>query len=206
MLGCEFTNSELVYNPWNEDTVQLNYPSIQSGYKVAYVGRIECFHKGLDILLQVISNEKWQSREITFNIYGDGPHLNWLKQTIITLKITNVVLKGFSNNIKEIWKDNHMLILPSRMEGQSLSLIEAIMYNRSAVVTNVGGSTEIIENNTTGFIAEYPEQHSLDKALENAWEKRSQWEQFGKNGKEKLLKLYPPDVIEYFNRKLKEII
>ena len=206
MLCQTFNNSEIIYNPWNEDSEQLEYPTVQNGYKIAFVGRLECFHKGLDILLKVISEKKWQNRDISINIYGDGPHLNWIKQTIISLKITNVYLKGFTANIKDIWKDNHILILPSRMEGQSLSLIEALMFNRTAIVTNVGGAAEIIENNVTGFIADYPDVLFLDKTLEIAWSKRSNWEQMGKDGKEKITKIFPQDVIEYFNNKIKELL
>jgi glycosyltransferase involved in cell wall biosynthesis len=91
-----------------------------------------------------------------------------------------VDFKGHTGGVQEIWKHNHAFLLPSRQEGMSLALIEAMMCGRVPVVTDVGGATEVIEDNVSGFIALASHPQLLDEALERAWACRANWEEIGK--------------------------
>ena len=57
-------------------------------------------------------------------------------------------------------------MLPSRFEGLPLALVEAMLCPRPAVVTNVAGNTEVIEDGETGFVAAAPTAGHLDEAME----------------------------------------
>ena len=83
------------------------------------------------------------------------------------------------SDIRSIWADNHLLVMPSRAEGTPLALVEAMICGRPSVVTDVGGNTEWIDEPSTGFVAEAPSARSLDNALERAWEARGHWESIG---------------------------
>jgi glycosyltransferase involved in cell wall biosynthesis len=205
MLGLELPNAEIVFNPCKiADRKIPDFPSEADIYNIGLVGRIECLHKGYDLLLQATSQEKWKERPVRFNIYGSGPHQELIKANCLRLGITNILLKGHENNVSEIWQDNQLLCLPSRMEGQALALIEAMWCNRAAVVTNVGGAAELIEEGCNGFIAEAPTAGFLDAALERAWDRRSQWKEIGKRAGETIREKYPADAVDYFNQKIAE--
>ena len=61
------------------------------------------------------------------------------------------------------------LLLFSRAEGTPLALVEALLSSLPAVVTDVGGNTEWIEEPQTGFIFEATTARSFTAALEQAW-------------------------------------
>ncbi len=208
VLGKKLCNAKCIYNPFTKTSAEgVKYPVVKDGgFKVGLIGRLECFHKGYDLLIDVVKQEKWRERNISFSIFGKGPHLQLLKRTIKQHRIKNIVIKEHIENIAAIWKDHHILMMPSRMEGQSLTLIEAMRFKRAAIVTNVGGVEELIEDGKSGFIAEYPAEKYIDMAMERAWEAREYWEQMGIAAYEQIQKKHPKDAVAYFNEQLEKIL
>src|SRR5262249_46331394 len=100
---------------------------------------------------------------------------------------------GHVPDIRGIWADNHLLVLPSRSEGTPLSLVEAMLCGRPAVVTDVGGNAEWITEPDTGFIAEAPSTRSVAGALERAWTARHLWAEMGERAHEKARRQVDPD-------------
>jgi len=207
MIGDEHPNSRIILNPFTVPVeVPDQYPSIINGqYCIALVGRLETFHKGQDLLLQVLRYDKWKDRPITFNIYGTGPYRRLLERLVKKYDIKNVVFKGHVYNVSNIWKTNHLLILPSRMEGQALALIEAMWCYRGAIVTNVGGARELITDAETGFMADYPTVSHIDSALEKAWSLRDQWEKIGRNAGRKIREIYKEHPIVSFTQEIERV-
>ncbi|RIY09515.1 glycosyltransferase family 4 protein [Hymenobacter rubripertinctus] len=200
MLGGTLSNAEVIYNPCK---IAQSVPAITqppSGvYQVALVGRLDCWHKGYDLFLQVIGRPEWKKRPVLFNIYGTGPHSLLMEQQITHLGIQNVRLHGHQADVAAIWAANQLLVMPSRMEGQALALIEAMACARTAVVTDVGGATELIEDNDNGFVAAAATTSSIAEALERAWAGRADWHQLGQKAAATLAAKYPADAVEYFN-------
>ena len=54
-----------------------------------------------------------------------------------------------------------------------------MMCGRLAIVTNVGGNSEVIDDEQTGFIADGACVASFDRALERAWQVRDKWQEMG---------------------------
>lgn len=208
MVGAALSNSAIIYNPFIKTIPPDNkYPFVENGiYKVALIGRMETFHKGYDLLIDVIKNEKWKERPIHFSFFGEGPHVELLQRLIMKSNIINVSFHGHEENIGKIWKEHHILMMPSRMEGQSLSLIEAMRFSRAAIVTDVGGTSELIEDGINGFIAAYPIAELIDAAMERAWEKRGEWEQLGRNAAKSIQIKHPDDALTYFNDQVETML
>ena len=55
-----------------------------------------------------------------------------------------------------------------------------MMFGRPVVATDVGGSSEIVQEGITGFIAEGTTARSLEAALQRAWDARTHWVQMGR--------------------------
>jgi glycosyltransferase involved in cell wall biosynthesis len=209
MLGEResYPNSRNISNPFIiPKEVPGEYPPLVEGnYQVALVGRLEMFHKGHDLLIQVLGQPKWKERPVTFNVYGTGPHLELFKRLLVAYGVDNVVIQGFVSGISAVWKSNHLLILPSRMEGQSLALLEAMWCNRGALVTNVGGAAELVIDGETGFMSDFPTVPQLDTALEKAWSMREDWEQIGINAGKKIRDIYGGDPMKEFAEELEGV-
>ncbi len=197
----ELNNSETILNPFPKIT-PLHFPNIEDEINLAFVASLSSNHKGHDILFEVLSTQKWRDRKLIINIYGEGPHSNYVRELVDFYALKNIKFHGYVSDKNEVWKINHGLILPSRMEGMSLALLEAIAYERIIITTNVGGANEVIKNYETGFIADFPCVESLDKILELAWSKRSNWQEMAKNSKLLFLNQYPYDPIENLSSNL----
>lgn len=190
-LNTDGTNFYLVNNPVNLDKKKIvEYPD-KSIPSFAVVGRLDCRFKGQDILIEVLSQDKWKVRHWTCNLYGKGSDENYLKDLIAHYGLQDkVILKGHVDSVEDIWSANHLLVLPSISEGTPLSLVEANICGRTAVVTNVGGNTEVVDENENGWIAEAPLKIYLDKALEKAWDNKEKWKEMGVIAHERAMKRY----------------
>jgi glycosyltransferase involved in cell wall biosynthesis len=204
-LGVYLKNSEVLINSFNVPYSNIiEYPK-HNAYHLACVGRFDFSAKGQDVLLRVLSQEKWKNRNLIVNFYGSGKDIENLKDLMLLYDIKNAVLYNYTETI-EIWKHNQGLVLASRYEGLPIALVEAMLCGRLAVVTNVSGNAELMIDNKTGFIASGPRPEYVDEALERAWDRRDQWEQIGKVARNFIITKVPeqPEVI--FADKLMSLI
>ncbi len=163
-------------------------------------------HKGQDFVFEVMRKEKWRQRNIRINLYGEGPNYKQLRALKDSWSLDNVIFNKYKDDIKEIWKKNHGIILPSRMEGIPIVLLGAMLCARVPIVTNVGGSLELIEDDVTGYIAKYPSVNELDVALERAWSSRERWQDIGSLSRKAVLDFMPVDPVEDFAKKLESLL
>ena len=174
------------------DTARVTLPSA-STVNWALVGNLIVTHKGQDVLLSVLQLPKWQDRDWILNIYGDGPDKVYLQELAAFYGLEERVLfHGRVSDIRDVWRRNHMLLMPSHMEGMPLAVVEAMLCGRPCVATDVGGVSEWIEDGRSGFIAAAATEKALDLALERAWQERERWEAIGVLAHERAHALYDP--------------
>lgn len=178
----------------------------QKSLIVSAVARLFLLDKGQDNLMRVLSKEKWKRRDVEVRFFGDGVDKQALVEMARLLDVQNIKFAGHVQDIVEVWKDYQALVLPSRSEGLPLALVEAMLCERPAIVTNAGGSAEIIEDNITGFIARAPTAEAFDEALERACTRRREWEQIGKRAAESIRKIVPFDPAAQFAKMLLQIV
>lgn len=203
-LGVELPNSEVIRNPYNVRwEASPPWPSDNDTVRLACVARLEPRAKGQDLLLQMLAREPWRSRPITLSFFGQGDCENGLRRLAQRLGISDRIhFRGHTNDIEQMWKDHHALILPSRFEGLPLAIVEAMLCGRPVVVTDVAGNAELLEDGFTGFVAEAPTVRHLDRAMEKAWSKRHDWEKMGVAAACAIRKIVPSDPSADFATKL----
>ena len=201
-LGMEFERAAVVRNPIGVDRRILPYPETVNGFCMALPAQLVPIHKGQDILFEVLAQNKWKTRPLYLHLYGTGEHEKSLRCYCQYLGLEKVVFKGYATNIEELWADNHLLVMSSRMEGLPLTLVEAMACGRAAVLTDVAGMNELLREGETGFLAEAVTVDSLDDALERAWQAREQWQQMGIEAANQLQEHTPFDPVEAFSHLL----
>lgn len=170
-----------------EDIEILEMPEIPE-VQFAAVGRLRCSHKGQNILFDILSREKWMKRSWKLNLYGTGEDGEYLKDLAKYLKLgERVIFHGFTKDIKKVWHGNHLLLHASFGEGLPLALQEAMLCGRPAVVTDVGGNSELINEEETGWLADGTTFSAIDKAMEKAWECRQQWKIIGEQAHKRIM-------------------
>ena len=162
-LGTVLSNADMHFNPYHIDRNKVpNYPSISDGYKIAIPSKLLFIHKGQDLLIDVIKKKKWKGRDVSFNFYGLGPDQDNLNKLIKIHKLRNCFIKGRIDNIGDIWKENHALCMPSRMEGLPIMIVSAMLSARTCIATDIGGHSEVINDRSSGFIVPNPNAEDLD--------------------------------------------
>lgn len=189
-LAVRLPNAVQISNPVNLKSIDLvEYPAVEKCFNLAMVARLDVAYKGHDIVLSMLSMPKWRNENWHLNLYGAGPDTNYIKELINLFDLQDkVTFHGNSNDIREIWKANHVLVLPSYAEGTPLALIEAMVCGRTAVVTNVGGNADLIDDLATGFVADSPSVESFEIAFTNAWEQKDRSQQMGERARDAVLK------------------
>jgi glycosyltransferase involved in cell wall biosynthesis len=206
-LDTVLSNSDIHFNPYHIDRHKVpTYPSISEGYKIAIPSKLLFIHKGQDLLIDVIKKKKWKDRDVSFNFYGTGPDQDKLNKLIKKHKLKNCFIKGRIDNIGDIWKENHALCMPSRMEGLPIMIVSAMLSARTCIATDIGGHSEVITDRSSGFIVPNPKVEDLDKVLEEAYEKRRRWRSMGQQARKDILLFLPEDPVSNFIHKLEKIM
>jgi glycosyltransferase involved in cell wall biosynthesis len=207
-IGGDLLNAEVVWNPVNVSiATSLSWPIFgETGeIRFASVGRLHPPSKGQDILLDALAGHAWRERPWRLYLYGNGPMQESLERLAQKLGLSErVVFAGFAS-VEDIWAANHVLVMPSRYEGLPLSMVEAMLCARPVIATDVAGHSEIVEDDVTGFLADCPSPSSVARALERFWARRDEAEEIGKAGARRIRELAPPDPVQVFSEKLKEL-
>lgn len=184
-LSYKVDRADIIRNPISPD-IKEGVKKVKSlSPSFAIVGRFEVADKGQDILLECIASQPWKEREFSINLYGTGKDETFLRDLIVFYKLQKkVFIKGYIDNKMEIWENNDLLILPSIAEGFPITIVEAMLSGRPCLVTDVGDSSYLINDNINGWIAKCSSVNELNESLERAWLQRDQWEQMGKQAHE----------------------
>jgi len=204
-LAMRLDNAEIIANPFAMDyDADPEYPSTDDGFKLAVVGRIHFQSKGQDIVVDTMRKERWRSRDLEVNFYGhDQGNMHQLEDLIAMHGLGEKLhYQGYRNDVQEIWKENHGLLLPSRYEGAPLIVTETMLCNRMPITTNLGRNAELIDDNVSGFIAESATVNLIDEAMERAWEQRAQWREIGMMAGQHIRRRYPKDPVKDFTELL----
>jgi len=186
-LAMKFNNATVISNPANLSEHRIIKWQENECIQFAFVGRLNSTVKGLGVLLQLLGDSKWKSRNWILNLYGKGEDESYLKDLVQLYALEEKVrFQGFVSKITSVWEQNHVLLMPSTLEGTPLSLIEAILCGRTAVVSDVGGNAELIDDDLNGFVAEAPSVHSFGKAMERMWNRKAELSDMGATAFESL--------------------
>ena len=201
-IGETLGNAEVVRNPFLVSGSALPWPTDDGSTRLACVARLETGEKGQDILLQVLARPRWRNRDVFVSFFGAGDNLEALRRLAGRLLVKNIDFPGFVNDVESVWRTHHALVLPSRTEGLPLALVEAMLCGRFGIVTDEGGSSEVVGDGRTGFIASAAKVEEFDDAMERAWAVRYEWEAIGKAAAAAIKTMVPDDPVATFTDKL----
>lgn len=181
-LVLDLSHTEVVDNPFMvRPEAAPPWPSTEPYWKLAYVARVHFVSKAQDLVLQALRQPKWRARPLKITMWGnDDGYLGMVNEMIKLYGLeAQISYGGFSKDIETLWSQHHALLLPSRMEGNALSLIEAMMCGRMPITTDVGRAAELIDDGKSGFVAPAATAKMIDEVLERAWQRRHDWQSMG---------------------------
>lgn len=205
-LGLAIPRADVVRNPFLTDyDAPLPWPEEGAVTDFACVGRLFPKEKGQDLVLRVLARPRWRERPVAVTFYGEGIQRQGLEAMARFLKLDNVRFAGHVGDVPGIWRRHPALLLASRAEGLPLVLVEAMLAGRIAVITDAGGSGEIVSDNETAFLAKSYDEDSLDDAMERAWQRRGEWQAIGEAARAAVREQVPRDPPGVLADRLEEI-
>jgi len=138
-------------------------------YIVGYVGRMEAWHKGLDMYVEYLSRHASTFKEILFLFVGKGPYQNNIER--LCREKDNVEYIPWTDDTTYIYSSIDCMILPSRYEGMSLSMLEGMSYGIPLITSDIPEFKKYIPNSNQFQFANFDElstclRKALDKQLE----------------------------------------
>jgi glycosyltransferase involved in cell wall biosynthesis len=207
-FGTPLPRGRVIRNPFSvRYTAQPAWPRDPPGHlSLACVGRLDVEQKGQDLLMQVLDLPHWRARNIRLTLAGTGMNERSIRHMVDRLKLRNVNFVGFVDDIEKLWSSHHALVLPSRYEGMPLSLVEAMLCSRPAIVTDVAGHRELVRDNVNGFLAKAATVELVDEAMSRAWENRHRLREIGEAAARDVRQWVSPDPTGDFVRELDSLV
>lgn len=163
--GVSKDNIHVVYNGVvisKEPFTKRERKSATDLLKVIFVGRLTNW-KGVETLL--LASQK--IKDIEVNIVGDGPEYPLLVELAKQLSIRQRVKFWGSldqDQVIQLMKRMHVLVLGSSYEGLSHTLLEACSLGLPCIASKIGGNPEVIKHKENGLLFPYG---NVDALIDN---------------------------------------
>ncbi len=155
--------------------------------------------KGFDVLVEAAIPVLQRFPDATFKIAGallDTVHHAAIVERAMEAGVADRFLfLGNVDNIRALLEESDIFVLPSRSEGFSNAIIEAMACSLPVVATRVGGNAEAVLDGTTGLIVPPENPAALAAALEHLLGDHAQAASMGAAGYERVVSLFTTEAM-----------
>lgn len=144
---------------------EKNYSKDNKTVNVSFIGRLDLYHKGLDLLIAAINkaSENIRKSNFCFNIYGPDyfGSKKVLNKQIYENKIQDIVKiyePVFDDKKDYVLRNTDIFVHTSRFEGHPMSILEAMSYRIPCMVTPETNMSQDILEADAGWIVELSEE------------------------------------------------
>jgi glycosyltransferase involved in cell wall biosynthesis len=109
--------------------------------------------KAYDTLLHALGRLAADGLSFELLLAGEGPERHRLEELAVQLNISSMVrILGSTENVPALFASAHLLVHPSRSEGLSNTILEAMAEGLPVVASDVDGTSELISDGKTGLL------------------------------------------------------
>ncbi|MGO9121285.1 MAG: glycosyltransferase family 4 protein [Desulfomonilaceae bacterium] len=161
------------------------------------VGRLTP-QKGIDVAVQAVKIllDRGMGSRIHLRIYGwkypDWDYPGMARDLGVD---SHVEFLPYSDCIKEAYQSAHCLILPSRGEGLSNVLLEAMSMELTCIASEVSGTVDVLERDTDGVLVSPGSPQSLADAMQAIADNPELALGLGRNARRKVKKVFSLDTV-----------
>jgi len=168
---CNGVDTELFYPREGQREMPENCPlQLENKLLIGTVGRMHGVKDQLTLVKAYIlacQESAVFADKARLALIGDGP----LRELAVNLLekhglAENVWLPGACHNIPQIMRSFDVFVLPSKAEGISNTILEAMATGLSVIATRVGGNPELVVDETTGLLVEKENAPAMAMALQ----------------------------------------
>ena len=170
-------------------------PEIHS--TVLYVGNLTqgVSHKAFDVLLDAWSRVAPARPEARLVIAGAGDPTPWRTMAERLGCGASIHFAGYVDDLSGRYREAALLVLPSRGEGMSNALLEALAWGLPAVVSDIPGNRELVSDKVNGRVVPSGDAGSLAQALLDLLGDPGVRQRLGAAARERIRKNYSIEIV-----------
>jgi sugar transferase (PEP-CTERM/EpsH1 system associated) len=138
-------------------------------FVVGTVGRLQAVKDQVLLvraLARALAQQPSARSRLRLVVVGDGPLRGELQQAIDQAKLADVAwLAGERSDVPDWLRALDLFVLPSRSEGISNTILEAMASGLPVVATHVGGNPELVDAPSTGMLVPAGDEAALADAI-----------------------------------------
>ena len=149
---------------------KLGLESDSDSRLIAFIGRIDAGQKGIDLIIQAITQHQMlqPNRQMVFLGTGDPYLEDQLRQLDQEYQSVRSIIKFDGELARQIYAGADLMLVPSRYEPCGLVQMIAMRYGTVPVVRKTGGLADTVEEQHTGFLFTPYSPAALKQAVDRA--------------------------------------
>lgn len=162
-----FENPCLTDEEIKQGQALISSKSFQFPIELCFVGRLETA-KGVDVIIEALSRLDAASLQkiSTVHFVGEGPAMvEYQKQSkhyALPIRFHGYLSR---NQVHEVYRQSHAILLPSASEGFPKVVAEALNYGCIPLVSKVSSIAQYIKTGENGFLLEDIDVNALEQCL-----------------------------------------
>jgi glycosyltransferase involved in cell wall biosynthesis len=165
--------------------------SIADRCRVLFVGRLT-YQKGLDVLVEALHGMAAHVRPHV-TLAGDGNARTHLERKVKGFGLEDDIrFAGWRDRheIPDLYKKTDIFVLPSRHEGMSNALLEAMSAGLPVIATDIAGSEELVSHGENGLLVPVEDAPAFSEALTRMVTDLSLRKRMGAEGRKRIESRY----------------
>ena len=166
-----------------------------AGTVVLYTGRFGS-EKNLKLLLKAWTQVIKDHNDSLLILLGDGKIKKELEEDILNLNIqASVRIQPPVADTVKYYQASDIFILPSKYEGISNSLLEAMSCGLVCIASDIPGTKEIIDNGENGVLVQTDDEPELASSIKRMIDDKNVSRIFGNNARQKIISEFDIEII-----------
>jgi sugar transferase (PEP-CTERM/EpsH1 system associated) len=161
---------------------------------IGTLGRFEAVKDQLNLVqafIELLTRRPALRERVRLVLVGDGSHRDRIEALLEAHRLRGLCwLPGFRDDTPALYRSLDLFALPSRREGISNTVLEAMASGLPVVATRVGGNPEIVREGETGTLVPACDAEALASALLDYLDAPQLMERHGRNGRADALRAF----------------
>jgi glycosyltransferase involved in cell wall biosynthesis len=196
--GIDPDRVHTIYNGLNIERFSHSPNGFRGGRHVISVGNIRRV-KGHDIFIRAVAIIAQQFPRARFSIAGEVLEPQYFQELLILIDGLGLAdrfhFEGGVTDLPCFLAEADIFVLPSRSEGFSNALIEAMASSLPVIATRVGGNPEAVQDGVTGLLVPTEDPDSLADALRELLSDPERSRAMGEAGRRRAIREFSNDRI-----------
>jgi len=184
LINNSIEKNKIFEFPGAIDTIRFNLKKYrEKDIEVLFVGTFRRL-KGPDRVLKIILHLRKDFPKIIGCLIGDGYLFDTIRKEVKRFHLKkNIMLVGYVNNPAQYIQRSKIIIMPSRSEGLSTAMLEAMACGCVPIISDVGNMTDAALHNINAMVVkDYMDIETFTKYAKELLLDKIKWERLSRNG------------------------